>query len=212
MKRFTITAVVCVFACCLFFSGTAHACPYPSVAWYFDSISSHGSYEFPLDLEPCEEVFIIVITDTSPSLGAALKLRIHNSLGDEIASEIWSAYGSGVTTTLDDLGMRGDECHPAYGVFESLVWDVYSFLIIVINIPRPDTMWGEGVSTRPIPWPSFRPPIAGASATTSQDSSSGSLWRGNRKFTYSDMLREAPTSGLCTASTCIRGVRNNFRI
>ena len=144
MKRFPVLVAAALLINLFFSWSTAHACPYPSVAWYFDSIPSHGSYEFPLDLEPCEEVFIIVITDTSPSLGAALKLRIHNSLGDEIASEIWSAYGSGVTTTLDDLGMRGDECHPAYGVFESLVWDVYSFLIIVINIPRPGYNVGGG--------------------------------------------------------------------
>ncbi len=144
MRRFPATAAVCLFIGILFSGGTADACPYPSVAWYFDSIPSHGSYEFPLDLEPCEEVFIIVITDTSPTLGAALKLRIHNAWGDEIASEIWSAYGSGVTMLLNDLGMRGDECHPAYGVFESLVWDVYSFLIIVINIPRPGYNVGGG--------------------------------------------------------------------
>ena len=112
-------------------------CPYSSMSVYTGSLASHGTFQFPIDAYPCEEVTINITTDTSPSLGAALSLQIYNSSDGQIASNTWAAYGYGLTRSMVDLGMRGDVCLPSYGIFESLVWSVYDFTITVIKTPRP---------------------------------------------------------------------------
>ncbi len=141
MRKSMAVAHICI-ALALVGVSFAHAqqptCPgYPTMNVYTGSLPHHGSIQFPINLAPCEELTIIVTTDTHPRYCAALGVELYNGSDIQIGGSAWGPCGSGATHSFGHLGTRGAECLPTYGVFKSLVWEVYSYTLRVIKTPRP---------------------------------------------------------------------------
>jgi len=94
---------------------------------------------------PCERVDLIVTTDTSPWYGAAVALDLYNSSDGRVTGWMWAPYGYGLTGSFLHLATRGDGCRASYGIFKSVVWDVYAYTIRVIKTPRQNyNVGGQG--------------------------------------------------------------------
>lgn len=106
---------------------------------YGERLAEGQEARFPINLLACEMLAIRIVTDTSPTFGAYLSIKLYNTRDEEVQTDNWTATGMGIVHDVPlSRGSRGAECRPVYGVLKPVVNDISRYALTLGRASNPE--------------------------------------------------------------------------